>query len=145
MKAFAYVNPMNEKEAVAALSARFEQALPIGGGQDLLARMKDYVTQPERIVQQALGLWIGCGGHYSLSHAVQKRSNRADLRSSSQGIKKGRSRPRTIAVQRSNSDTEALLQSNTRRFSRQYRYGMGQHAEIGSPGIGTDGLPRAGS
>ena len=50
MKAFAYVNPANEKEAVAALSPRYEEALPIGGGQDLLARMKDYVTQPERIV-----------------------------------------------------------------------------------------------
>lgn len=50
MKAFAYVNPTNEKEAVAALSPNFEEALPIGGGQDLLARMKDYITQPDRIV-----------------------------------------------------------------------------------------------
>jgi len=50
VKAFAYVNPANEKEAVAALSAQPEQALPLGGGQDLLARMKDYVTQPDRIV-----------------------------------------------------------------------------------------------
>ncbi len=50
MKAFAYVNPANEKEAVAALSPQFEEALPLGGGQDLLARMKDYITQPERIV-----------------------------------------------------------------------------------------------
>jgi xanthine dehydrogenase YagS FAD-binding subunit len=50
VKAFAYVNPTNEKEAVAALSPQFQQALPIGGGQDLLARMKDYVTQPERLV-----------------------------------------------------------------------------------------------
>ena len=50
MKAFAYVNPANEKEAVASLSAQPEQAMPIGGGQDLLARMKDYITQPDRIV-----------------------------------------------------------------------------------------------
>jgi xanthine dehydrogenase YagS FAD-binding subunit len=50
VKAFAYVNPTNEKEAVAALSPQFEQAVPIGGGQDLLARMKDYVTQPDRLV-----------------------------------------------------------------------------------------------
>jgi len=50
VKAFAYVNPANEKEAVAALSAQPEQAMPIGGGQDLLARMKDYITQPDRIV-----------------------------------------------------------------------------------------------
>jgi xanthine dehydrogenase YagS FAD-binding subunit len=50
VKAFAYVNPTNEKDAVAALSPQFEQALPIGGGQDLLSRMKDYVTQPDRLV-----------------------------------------------------------------------------------------------
>lgn len=50
MKAFAYVNPTNEKDAIAALSSQPEQALPLGGGQDLLARMKDYVTQPDRIV-----------------------------------------------------------------------------------------------
>jgi xanthine dehydrogenase YagS FAD-binding subunit len=50
VKAFAYVNPANEKDAVAALSAQPEQALPIGGGQDLLARMKDYITQPDRLV-----------------------------------------------------------------------------------------------
>lgn len=50
MKAFAYVNPTNEKDAVAALAPEFEKALPLGGGQDLLARMKDYITQPDRIV-----------------------------------------------------------------------------------------------
>jgi xanthine dehydrogenase YagS FAD-binding subunit len=50
VKAFAYVNPTNEKDAIAALSPQFEQAMPLGGGQDLLARMKDYVTQPDRIV-----------------------------------------------------------------------------------------------
>ena len=49
-EAFAYVNPTNEKDAVAALSPEFEKSLPIGGGQDLLARMKDYITQPDRIV-----------------------------------------------------------------------------------------------
>jgi len=50
MKPFTYVNAANEKDAVAALSKEYEKALPIGGGQDLLARMKDYVTQPERLV-----------------------------------------------------------------------------------------------
>jgi xanthine dehydrogenase YagS FAD-binding subunit len=50
VKPFSYVNPTNEKDAVAALSPEFEQALPLAGGQDLLARMKDYVTQPDRIV-----------------------------------------------------------------------------------------------
>jgi xanthine dehydrogenase YagS FAD-binding subunit len=50
VKPFTYVNPTNEKDAVAALSPEHEKAMPLGGGQDLLARMKDYVTQPERIV-----------------------------------------------------------------------------------------------
>ena len=50
MKAFAYVNPTNEKDAIAALSPEFEKALPIAGGQDVLARMKDYITQPDRLV-----------------------------------------------------------------------------------------------
>jgi len=50
VKAFAYVNPTNEKDAVAALSPEFEKSQPIGGGQDLLARMKDYITQPDRVV-----------------------------------------------------------------------------------------------
>jgi xanthine dehydrogenase YagS FAD-binding subunit len=49
LKAFAYVNPGSEKEAVAAL--KFDGiAMPIGGGQDLLARMKDYIDSPDRIV-----------------------------------------------------------------------------------------------
>jgi xanthine dehydrogenase YagS FAD-binding subunit len=50
MKPFAYVNPTTEKDAVAALSPEFEKSVPIGGGQDLLARLKDYITQPERVV-----------------------------------------------------------------------------------------------
>ena len=50
MKAFSYVNPANERDAVRALSSEPEKSMPLAGGQDLLARMKDYVTQPERIV-----------------------------------------------------------------------------------------------
>jgi xanthine dehydrogenase YagS FAD-binding subunit len=49
LKAFAYVNPANEKEAVAALKTD-AVAMIIGGGQDLLARMKDYIDSPERVV-----------------------------------------------------------------------------------------------
>jgi xanthine dehydrogenase YagS FAD-binding subunit len=49
VKAFAYVNPANEKDAVAALKVD-GIALPIGGGQDLLARMKDYIDSPDRLV-----------------------------------------------------------------------------------------------
>src|SRR5205823_2350368 len=48
-KAFAYVNPTSEKDAVAALKTD-GVAVPIGGGQDLLARMKDYITEPDRVV-----------------------------------------------------------------------------------------------
>jgi xanthine dehydrogenase YagS FAD-binding subunit len=49
VKAFAYVNPANEKEAVEALKSG-GTALPLAGGMDLLARMKDYIQQPDRIV-----------------------------------------------------------------------------------------------
>jgi xanthine dehydrogenase YagS FAD-binding subunit len=50
VKAFAYVNAANEKEAVAALSPERGKFLPLAGGQDLLALMKDYVLQPDRLV-----------------------------------------------------------------------------------------------
>jgi len=49
VKAFAYVNPTSEKDAVIALKID-GVAMPIGGGQDILARMKDYITQPDRVV-----------------------------------------------------------------------------------------------
>ena len=49
MKAFEYVNATSEKEAVAAL--KYDGiALPLAGGQDLLARMKDYIDTPDRVV-----------------------------------------------------------------------------------------------
>jgi xanthine dehydrogenase YagS FAD-binding subunit len=50
VKAFSYVNPKNEKEAIAALSAEPDKVMPLAGGQDLLARLKDYVAQPDRVV-----------------------------------------------------------------------------------------------
>ena len=50
MKAFAYVNPANEKDAVIALKIESGTATPLGGGQDLLARMKDYIDAPDRLV-----------------------------------------------------------------------------------------------
>jgi xanthine dehydrogenase YagS FAD-binding subunit len=49
MKAFSYVNPSSAKEAVAALKID-GVAAPLGGGQDLLARMKDYISSPDRLV-----------------------------------------------------------------------------------------------
>jgi xanthine dehydrogenase YagS FAD-binding subunit len=50
VKAFSYVNPTNEKDAIRALSPEPDKAMPLAGGQDLLARLKDYVAQPDRIV-----------------------------------------------------------------------------------------------
>src|SRR5919204_793793 len=50
MKAFSYVNPTNEKDAVRALSTDRDKVAPLAGGQDLLARMKDYIAQPDRVV-----------------------------------------------------------------------------------------------
>ena len=50
VKAFSYVNPANEQEAVGALGPERGRILPLAGGMDLLARMKDYIDQPDRIV-----------------------------------------------------------------------------------------------
>lgn len=50
MKAFAYVNAANEKEAVAALSTERGRFLPMAGGMDLLGLMKDFIVSPERLV-----------------------------------------------------------------------------------------------
>jgi xanthine dehydrogenase YagS FAD-binding subunit len=50
VKAFAYVDARNEKEAVAALKLVGGVAMPLAGGQDLLARIKDYVASPDRLV-----------------------------------------------------------------------------------------------
>jgi xanthine dehydrogenase YagS FAD-binding subunit len=49
LKAFAYVNPANEKEAAAAMKTD-GIAMPIAGGQDLIARMKDYIDSPDLVV-----------------------------------------------------------------------------------------------
>ena len=50
MKAFQYVNPANEREAVAALGTERNRVLPMAGGMDLLGLMKDYIVSPERVV-----------------------------------------------------------------------------------------------
>ena len=50
MKAFAYVNARDEKEAVAALSTERGKVLPLAGGMDLIALMKDYIAQPDTLV-----------------------------------------------------------------------------------------------
>jgi len=48
MKAFEYAGPARVEDAVAALAGR--DAAALSGGTDLLGRMKDYVTSPERVV-----------------------------------------------------------------------------------------------
>ena len=50
MKAFAYVNAGSEKEAIAALGPERGRFLPLAGGMDLLALMKDHIAQPERVI-----------------------------------------------------------------------------------------------
>ena len=51
MKAFAYVNAATQKDAVAAMAtATRGKMLPIAGGMDLLGLMKDYVVQPDVLV-----------------------------------------------------------------------------------------------
>lgn len=50
MKSFAYVNPSNLEEAVAALDVERGRVLPLAGGMDLVAMMKDYIATPERVV-----------------------------------------------------------------------------------------------
>ena len=42
--------PVGMEDTVAAPSPEHEKSMPIGGGQDLLAPLTDYVTQPDRVV-----------------------------------------------------------------------------------------------
>ncbi len=50
MKAFAYINAANEREALAALGTERGRILPMAGGMDLLGLMKDYILSPDRLV-----------------------------------------------------------------------------------------------
>jgi xanthine dehydrogenase YagS FAD-binding subunit len=50
LKAFGYVNPASERDAVAALSPDRGRVLPLAGGMDLLALMKDFIVSPDRLV-----------------------------------------------------------------------------------------------
>src|SRR6266496_1785377 len=55
MKAFEWSSPITINEAVQLLNGGTardidEAARPIAGGQDLLTTMKDYITQPSRVV-----------------------------------------------------------------------------------------------
>jgi xanthine dehydrogenase YagS FAD-binding subunit len=64
LRPFAYVNAANEREALAALATERNRCLPLAGGTDLLALMKDDVLSPERLVNvknldSAIGLLDG--------------------------------------------------------------------------------------
>ena len=48
MKAFEYAAPASVEDAVKLLGA--PDAAALSGGTDLIGRMKDYVTSPERVV-----------------------------------------------------------------------------------------------
>ena len=51
MKAFAYVNAATQAEAVAAMAtATRGKIMPLAGGMDLISLMKDYVAQPDVLV-----------------------------------------------------------------------------------------------
>src|SRR4051794_39025941 len=49
MKAFEYAGPASVEEAVKALAGA-KHGAALSGGTDLLSRMKDYVTSPDRVV-----------------------------------------------------------------------------------------------
>jgi xanthine dehydrogenase YagS FAD-binding subunit len=50
MKAFEYVNPADEKSAVAALTKAGSDSKVIAGGVDLLGELKDYIRTPDVVV-----------------------------------------------------------------------------------------------
>jgi xanthine dehydrogenase YagS FAD-binding subunit len=50
LKAFAYVNATGEQDAIAALSSERGRFLPLAGGMDLLALVKDFIVSPERLI-----------------------------------------------------------------------------------------------
>jgi xanthine dehydrogenase YagS FAD-binding subunit len=50
VKPFAYVNARTEQEVIGALSPQRGRTLPLAGGMDLLGLMKDYILQPEAVV-----------------------------------------------------------------------------------------------
>src|SRR5258706_12971922 len=50
MKAFEYVNPADEKSAIAALTKAGSDAKIMAGGIDLLGELKDYIRTPDVVV-----------------------------------------------------------------------------------------------
>jgi xanthine dehydrogenase YagS FAD-binding subunit len=50
LRPFTYVDAATERDAIAALSPERNRHLPLAGGTDLLALMKDFILTPERLV-----------------------------------------------------------------------------------------------
>jgi xanthine dehydrogenase YagS FAD-binding subunit len=50
LKSFVYVDAVNEREVLAALSLERNRSMPIAGGVDLIGLMKDVIVSPERLV-----------------------------------------------------------------------------------------------
>jgi xanthine dehydrogenase YagS FAD-binding subunit len=50
VRPFSYVNAKTESDALAALSPDRGKTMPLAGGMDLLGLMKDYILQPETVV-----------------------------------------------------------------------------------------------
>ncbi|HKP84570.1 MAG TPA: xanthine dehydrogenase family protein subunit M [Blastocatellia bacterium] len=50
MRAFEYVSPDKKEQAVSLLTDKWDEALPLAGGTDLLALMKDDIVTPKRLV-----------------------------------------------------------------------------------------------
>jgi xanthine dehydrogenase YagS FAD-binding subunit len=73
VKPFAYVKAGGEKQIVAALAVPGGRALPLAGGMDLLALMKDYIAQPDRLVsvkELDASISKGAGGTLRIGAAV---------------------------------------------------------------------------
>ena len=85
MKPFAYVNAANEKDAVASLVPERGRVLPLAGGMDLLALMKDYVAQPDRLVNvknldRAIAKTPQGGLRIGAAVTLDELANNADVR-----------------------------------------------------------------
>jgi len=50
VKAFAYIDASNTQEALSVLGTERGKTLPLAGGMDILGLMKDYVLQPDQLV-----------------------------------------------------------------------------------------------
>lgn len=50
MRAFDYASPTTKEQAVALLGAQWGETEVLAGGMDLLSLMKDYITEPKRLV-----------------------------------------------------------------------------------------------